>query len=576
MQFRRIPNMLMASAVVLIALATPTYSQTAADNSSKDSVKRDDVSLLKQQIAEQQKQIEQLRTIVDQMKQKLDQSPNPAQTAATPAATPMPSLGQVASTTSIIPKGDSKTGVDLSGSSLHDMMTSAAASPGVGSASAKALNPQEEPKTSPLFFRIGDAQFTPGGFMDLTDYFRTANTTSTIGTSFGSIPYAVTGGTLNPNSQLTENHLTLQNSRISLKATSNVGETSVTGYVEADFLGNNATSLFQTSNASTLRMRLYWADLVRGKWEVLGGQSWSMMTPGRTGISPVPSDLFYSQDMDTNYQVGLTWSRQAQFRVLYHPSKEWVMGVSFENSDQFMTSAVNLPGGSSGTYASQFDIGGNTTGSPNLMPDIVAKIAYDPMIGGKHMHAEIGGLLSSFKDNTATNTKNTAVGGGVTGGVNLEVVKDLHFILNGFYSSGGGRYIFGLGPDVVVKPDGSLATVRSGSGIVGFEYQLKKTMFYAYYGGAYFDQAYYVASVKSGVPSYVGFGYPGSSNASNKVINEATVGFIQTFWKNPKYGALQWINQYSYLDRVPWFVASGSSKDAHVSMVYTNLRYVLP
>jgi len=592
MQLTGIRKILVTSAIVLIALAAPAFSQTAADTSAKDTSKRDDVSLLKQQIAAQEKEIEQLRAIVDQMKQKLDQSPNPAPTAMKqkldqpPNPTPAPNLGQVATTLPMVPKGDSKTVASSNGSDLHSMVASAVAPPAVGSAPLQPPNPQKKEvevtaqplvkseAPSPLSFSIGDAQFTPGGFMDLTEYFRTTNTTSTIGTSFGSIPFSVTGGTLNPASQLTENHLTLQNSRISLKVDSQVGENKVTGYVEADFLGNSATSLFQTSNSSTLRMRLYWADIMRGKWEILGGQSWSMMTPGRNGISPVPADLFYSQDMDTNYQVGLTWARQAQFRVLFHPSKEWVLGISFENPDQFLTSAVTLP---SGPYSSQFDIGGSTTGSPNLMPDIVAKVAYDPMIGAKHMHLELGGLLSSFKDNSATNVKNTAVGGGATGGVNLEVVKNFHLILNGFYSAGGGRYIFGLGPDVVVKPNGTLDTVRSGSGIGGFEYQIKKTLLYAYYGAAYFDQAYYVSSYgKGGVPSYVGFGYPGSSNSSNKVIDEATFGFIQTFWKNPKYGSLQWINQYSYLDRAPWFVATGSGKNAHVSMVYTDLRYVLP
>ena len=42
---------------------------------------------------------------------------------------------------------------------------------------------------------------------------------------------------------------------------------------------------------------------------MLGGQSWSMMTPERKGISPLPGDIFYSQDMDVNYQAGLTWGR---------------------------------------------------------------------------------------------------------------------------------------------------------------------------------------------------------------------------------------------------------------------------
>ena len=577
MQSRRTCSWLIAGTFISIALAAPVFAQTA-ETSSKDTGGGSDVSLLKQQIAEQQKQIEQLRTIVDQMKQRLDQSTTPAQTATVKS----PNLGQVASTTPMVPKGDGKTADVSNGSDLHSMVASAAKPSMIGSASVPALKAQateEKPKSSPLSFRIGDSEFTPGGFMDFTEFFRSTDLGSGIGTSFGSIPYAVTGGTVNPAARLTESRFSNQNSRLSLKVTSKVGENKVTGYVEADFLGNAATSIFQTSNADTLRMRLYWVDLLRGKWEILGGQSWSMMTPGRDGISPNPSNIFYSQDMDTNYQVGLTWARQPQFRIVYHPSNEWALGLSVENSEQFLTSAVTLPGGSSGTYASQFDIGGNQISTPNLMPDIAAKVAYDPTIGGKHMHAELGGVLRAFKDYAVTtNTKNTSEGGALEGGLNLEVAKDFHLIVNGFYGAGGGRYIYALGPDVVVKPDGSLATVRSGSGIAGFEYQAnKKTMLYAYYGGATFDKTYYVSSVSAaGVPTYVGFGYPGSSNSSNRVLQEGTVGFTQTFWKNPKYGALQWINQVSYVERAPWYVPSGTSKDAHLGMVYTDLRYVLP
>jgi hypothetical protein len=577
MQIRRTCSKLIAGAIILSGLTAPVFSQTAA-TSTKDTGNRSDVSLLKQEIAEQQQQIEQLRKIVEEMKQRQDQSTAPAQTAAVNA----PNLGQVASATPMVPKGDSKAVTASSAADLHSMAASAAAPSLNASASARALNGQateETPKSSPLSFRIGDSEFTPGGFMDFTEFFRSTDLGSGIGTSFGSLPFSVTGGTVNPAARLSESRFSNQNSRLSMKVTSQVGENKVTGYVEADFLGNAANSIFQTSNSDTLRMRLYWVDLLRGKWEVLGGQSWSMMTPGRDGISANPSNIFYSQDMDTNYQVGLTWARQPQFRIVYHPNKEWAIGLSLENSEQFLTTAVALPGGSSGTYASQFDIGGNQISTPNLMPDIAAKVAYDPTIGGKHLHAELGGVLRAFRDYASTtNTKNSNEGGALEGGLNLEAVKDLHFIVNGFYGAGGGRYIYGLGPDVVVKPDGSIATVRSGSGIAGFEFQVnKKTMLYAYYGGAYFDNAYYVSSVSgAGVPTYVGFGYPGSSNTSNRVLQEGTVGFVQTFWKNPKYGALQWINQVSYVERAPWYIPSGTSKNAHLDMVYTDLRYVLP
>ena len=44
------------------------------------------------------------------------------------------------------------------------------------------------------------------------------------------------------------------------------------------------------------------------------------MTPNRNGLSPMPGDLFYSQDVDTNYQMGLTWGRTTQFRFIFHAS----------------------------------------------------------------------------------------------------------------------------------------------------------------------------------------------------------------------------------------------------------------
>ena len=59
-------------------------------------------------------------------------------------------------------------------------------------------------------------------------------------------------------------------------------------------------------------------DVGKGSWEFLAGQSWSLMTPNRRGVSPLPQDVFYSQDMDVNYQLGLTWGRLPGFRGAYH------------------------------------------------------------------------------------------------------------------------------------------------------------------------------------------------------------------------------------------------------------------
>ncbi len=90
-------------------------------------------------------------------------------------------------------------------------------------------------------------------------------------------------------------------------------------------------------------MRLYWVDVKYGKFEVLAGQSWSFLTPNRNGLGALPGDLFYSQDVDTNYQVGLTWTRNASLRFIAHPNKNFALGVSFENPEQTLPGSVAVP-----------------------------------------------------------------------------------------------------------------------------------------------------------------------------------------------------------------------------------------
>src|SRR5579859_4086424 len=60
---------------------------------------------------------------------------------------------------------------------------------------------QESPaKESPLSFRIGGTEFTPGGFVDFENVFRTTNSGSIITTNFGLIPFSNT-----PQGHITEN-----------------------------------------------------------------------------------------------------------------------------------------------------------------------------------------------------------------------------------------------------------------------------------------------------------------------------------------------------------------------------------
>ncbi|HEY4676548.1 MAG TPA: hypothetical protein VIJ01_05270, partial [Candidatus Angelobacter sp.] len=69
---------------------------------------------------------------------------------------------------------------------------------------------------------------------------------------------------------------------------------------------------------------------------------------------------------------------------------------------------------------------------------------------------------------------------------------------------------------------------------------------------------------------------PNSPNSANRAIQEGSIEWTQTFWKNPQYGAVLMVTQASYLTRAPWFVAAGAPKNAHLGMGYLSIRYVLP
>jgi hypothetical protein len=374
--------------------------------------------------------------------------------------------------------------------------------------------------------------------------------------------------------------LSPQNSRIGFRVDGNWKDVHFTGYNEFDFLSSaSPTSVGVTNGAFVPRLRLFWVDVRKGKLELLAGQSWSMLVPNRSGISALPSDLFYSQVIDVNYMAGLPWTRQPGIRVLYHPSDQVTMGVSFENPNQYIGgsaggSGITLPAAASLTAVAGAQLD-NTTGNyyttPNLTPDIIGKVAFDP---NSKVHFEMAGIVRTFKIwNSANNSYSTIAGGGGSINANFEVAKGLRLVTNNFYGAGGGRYLFGQAPDVVVQADGSLKTVTSGGFVEGFELTHKNTLYYAYYGNIYIDRA---ALLDANGKTPIGYGYTGSPNSQNRSIQEISFGFNQTIWKDARFGAINFMGQYEYLLRHPWFVALNTPKGTHDSTIYFNLRYTLP
>jgi hypothetical protein len=447
---------------------------------------------------------------------------------------------------------------------------------------------------NPLSIKIGGATFTPGGFVDLTGIFRSRDVGSGLGTNFTILPYA---NNL-PLGQLSEFRFTGQGSRLSLKVEAQPSaSTAVTGYVESDFNGFEPANSNISTKSDTFRLRLAFVQIKHGKWELVTGQTWSFLTPTREGLAPNPENIFTALRLDTSYLAGLVYDRQPGIRVVYHAADWWSFGVALENPQQFVPSSVVFPtDGTTNFFSTQFDNGSSSTSAassavnptvPNLHPDIIAKTAFDWRLGGKLFHVDAGGIARSFKvynNLAAPEGTNTVTGGGGGVNANFEVVKNFHLIANTFYGDGVGRYIGGLGPDVIVKPDGSLSAVHSGSGVGGFEWQTTRSLLVdGYYSGAYFFRDYSLTTKALGTPCgpsdslyCVGFGFPGSANTNNRDYQEGTIGFIPTIWSSPDYGKLQFISQFSYVVRAPWFVAAGSPKNAHAFISYVNLRYIIP
>jgi hypothetical protein len=538
------------------------WAQTTAQNAPSDPTSvAAELKALREAMAQQQQQIAQQQQRIDTLEKALE-----AKTAGTP---------------------------HVEDAALHTNPTA--------TTNAVASDMQEKVPESPLSFRIGGAEFTPGGFVDFENIFRSTNTTNSAATSFGAIPFSNT-----VQGHLTEFRTTGQYSRLNLRVDTTFKENKVRAYVEGDFNGNSAGNVFVGTNPHTARLRLYWVDLRRSKWEFLGGQSWGLMTPNRVGLSPMPADLALGLGEDANIHVGINHTRAGQFRAVFHPNDNFAWGFGIENPQQFSNGEVMFPNAFNAQLGGQFDnnTASGTSGIPNVGPDYMTKLAWDSEPAGRHFHIEVGGMLTMVKttvlapSNTtsASFTSHTKVGGGIQGALNYELIKNFRFLANVLYGPGVGRYLIGLAPQAVILPTNGSGTtcaivgiaavgcdarpslVHSGNGTAGVEWQAStKTQLGFYYGALYAQRnAFPDITSTAVVKPIIGFGGLNSGNNNNRAIQQGTIDWNQTFWRNPQYGAVLLIAQASYLTRAPWFVAAGAPKNAHLTMGFLSIRYVLP
>ncbi len=450
---RPLPHRKLTSALaIFLSLALPIMAddKPIADDSSAGrpaaaaSASSSDIEQLKKMLLDQQRQIDELRRALAAKSEAPEKSGKKDETSVIA----YPKTGEVASTTPIVPSAPLPVAPPVFNTATPTPVP---------------VPPAPQPESaSPLQLKLGEAYFTPVGFMDMTSVTRSTNAGSGIGTNFGGIPYNNTQA-----GSLTETRMSPQNSRIGMRVDALVRGMKVMGYWESDFLGQTGNppngGIAVSSNPYVFRLRLYWVDVRTGKFEILGGQTWSLMTPNRYSLSPLPGDVFYSQDMDVNYQAGLVWGRIPEFRFVYHPSDKVAFGVALSNSEPYVGGAnggsvIAPPSALSGLLGGQVNNGTSVISSAALAPDIIAKLAFDP---SRKFHLEIAGVEIANKISNPTTSPAfqtfSKVGGGGSVNLNFDLVKNVRLLTNNYWSDGGGRYIFGEAPDFIIRSNGSLS-----------------------------------------------------------------------------------------------------------------------
>ncbi len=525
-----------------------------------------DIAALKAMIAEQQKQLDAMKQALDSQQKMLDQAV--AQASAAEKTAPA-NVGQVASLAPVFPAVAPATLAAIPAFPI----------PQAAAPAASGGNPCEAPADQkvPAYIRIGNTCVVPIGFMDMTSVWRSKDVGSSIGTTFANIPYNnVAAG------RLSEFHLSPQNSRLGFRVDGDWKGAHFIGYNEFDFNGTSGGNNLSTTNGSFVpRIRLFWVDVRKGSIEFLAGQSWSLLTPNRKGLSALPGDLFYGQEIDLNYLTGLTWDRQPGARIIFHPNDKVAIGLSVENPDPYIGGssggpAVTLPAALAAITPTDVSSASNNNGnqtSADFMPDFIVKIAADPT---SRLHFEVAGLQSTFRTwNPNTNLYYKSIGAGVSANAILGITDNFRLTSTNFWSDGGGRYLFGQAPDMIIRADGSISPLHAGGFTEGFEANVKNSILYGYWGGTYVGRD--VALDLNGT-SLIGYGYRGSANSQNRMIQEVTFGFNQTLWKSASYGALNLMGQYMYEVRAPWYYSlnEAGGKGTQASTVYFNVRYTLP
>jgi len=502
------------------AAAKPATAKTNAEIAAE-------VEELRQALQAQQEQLQMLKEELAKRDRQIEEAREAAAAANSRATEANVKASEAAATSAEV-----KTTTSALNSSVASLASSNAAAANAAVVATDGQGSTEE--KGPTTIRFKGVNITPGGFIEAATVNRQRAESADINTPFNSIPYSG-----NATGKLSEMNLTARQSRLSMLFDSKVGDTKLSGYYVADFLGAVTTSNNRQSNSYVFRQRQLWARAAFANgFAFSAGQMWSLATENKKGIEN-RQEWFPSQ-IDPQYVVGYTWQRAYGARIAKSFGDKFTVAAAIEGpqatvggrgfSTYTSTSATGVvttyqnffefaPGSGGGLY-NAYD---STGYSINKTPDFLVKAALDPGWG----HYEVFGILSTFRNRvypcavvgtTAGNfptpatptvlacsngttapsvtgaSNDSRTGGGVGASLRVPVfAKKLEAGLKVFYGDGTGRFGSAQLADATARPDGTLALIRGGHWLGSLDWHVTpKFDLYGYVGGEYAARAAYV------------------------------------------------------------------------------------
>jgi hypothetical protein len=328
-------------------------------------------------------------------------------------------------------------------------------------------------------------------------------------------------------------------------------------------------------------------------WDYLGlhllaGQAWSLATLNSQGITP--RNEVVPPTIDGQYIPGFTWTRQPQIRLVKDMPDAVSIAVSLENPQTTFFTGVNpLPSTVHVTFnapAGQGFDSANTL-SLNHVPDVIGKIAYEPIVADRHVHLEAYYLYRSFYERLNFNNRNSS-GGGAGGGLTVQVVPQLlDFQISALAGKGIGRYGSAQLTDVTFDPAGNIHPIHEIEALAGLTLHVTpKFDYYVFFGEEKESAEAFNLPSATGLTPY-GYGNPLYQNGgcfseiaavpatacigNTRLIRQGTTGF----WFKPYMGAFgrfQYGLQYSYSQRES-FEGLGGAPTANQNIVMASMRY---